>query len=330
MSLYNHLRSVFIPPIAAGTLMLLLMTNGHVLFAADHLDSPSVTADGSLDINDVYAFQSPANPANTVLIVTVNPGAGMISGTAFNSRSVYEINVDNTGDAIADVRYDIYFTRVRNGSQTIRVYRENGALIASGSTGQTISVTGGGQVTANLFEDPFFFDLNGFNNGFAFTGDDFFAGLNVSAIVLEVPSTDLNGASTNVGVWARTVNAGSQFDRMGRPAINTALISTNALKDQFNASLTQNDPQNFGAEVAANITALSSPANAAALTPILLPDVLTFDTSSAAGFLNGRRLGDDVIDAELGLLTEGAVTTDMVNENDATFLNVFPYLAAPN
>lgn len=298
--------------------------------AADHLDSPSVTADGSLDINDIYAFQSPTNAANTVLIVTVNPAAGVLSGTTFNSRSVYEINIDNTGDAVADVRYDIYFTRLRRGSQTMRVYRENGALVASGSTGQVTALAGGGQATADLFEDPFFFDLDGFNNGFQFTGNDFFAGLNVSAIVLEVPSSDLIGGSSNIGVWARTVNRGLQFDRMGRPAINTALISTNALKDQFNGSLTRDDLQNFSAEVEANITALSSPANAAALTPILLPDVLTFDTASNAGFLNGRKLGDDVIDAELNLLTEGGVTTDMVDNNDATFLNVFPYLAAPN
>ena len=35
---------------------------------------------------------------------------------------------------------------------------------------------------------------------------------------------------------------------------------------------------------------------------VLLPDVLTFDQSSTDGFLNGRQLADDVIDAELGLL----------------------------
>ena len=56
-------------------------------------------------------------------------------------------------------------------------------------------------------------------------GTDFFAGLDVSAIVLEVPSSELNGADTNIGVWARTLNQnGDQIDRVGRPAINTALI----------------------------------------------------------------------------------------------------------
>ena len=62
---------------------------------------------------------------------------------------------------------------------------------------------------------------------------------------------------------------------------------------------------------------------------ILLPDVLTFDTSSADGFLNGRKLADDVIDAELGLLTGGKVTGDCV-ANDSTFSTSFPYLGTAN
>ena len=73
----------------------------------------------------------------------------------------------------------------------------------------------------------------------------------------------------------------------------------------------------------------NSQARADALANILLPDILTYDTSSSAGFLNGRKLTDDVIDAELGLITNNAVTTDCVN-NDSTFLSGFPYLGKPN
>jgi len=41
--------------------------------AADHLEAPFVQTDGRIDINDVYVFESPSNPDNTVLIMTVNP-----------------------------------------------------------------------------------------------------------------------------------------------------------------------------------------------------------------------------------------------------------------
>ena len=295
--------------------------------AADHLDAPGVEDDGRLDINDLYAFQSPANANNTVLIMTVNPAAGVFSPMSFNSRGVYELNIDNTGDAVADITYSFTFGRSRRGSQSV-VCRRNGRLIARGTTGsRNISVRrGGGTLRCDLFEDPFFFDLNGFNDEFNFTGDDFFEGLNVSAIVLEVPSSQLNGSTSNIAVWARTTVAGDQFDRMGRPAINTALIPSDS-KDAFNDGDPTDDRDDFGAIVRASITALGGDPN---LADTLLPDVLTFDTSSADGFFNGRRLADDVIDAELGLLTGGAVTGDGVDQNDAAFRNVFPYLADAN
>ena len=49
--------------------------------AADHLDAPFVKTDGRIDINDVYVFQSPTNADNTVLAMTVNPAAGVLSPT---------------------------------------------------------------------------------------------------------------------------------------------------------------------------------------------------------------------------------------------------------
>ena len=54
-------------------------------------------------------------------------------------------------------------------------------------TGQDIMLRGGGRLRADLFDDPFFFDLLGFNDGFNFTGMDFFEGFNVSGIVIEMP-----------------------------------------------------------------------------------------------------------------------------------------------
>ena len=77
-------------------------------------------------------------------------------------------------------------------------------------------------------------------------------------------------------------------------------------KELFNTSITSDDAMNFGSDVQARITAMvETLLTAAGLTATLLPDVLTFNTASDApvGFLNGRSLADDVIDAELGLLT---------------------------
>ena len=83
--------------------------------------------------------------------------------------------------------------------------RRGRRTLGKGDTGEDVDLRGGGTLRADLFEDPFFFDLNGFRNGLQFTGDDFFAGLNVTAIVVEVPS-DLFG-SDNIGVWCTTTES---------------------------------------------------------------------------------------------------------------------------
>ncbi len=54
-----------------------------------------------------------------------------------------------------------------------------------------------------------------------------------------------------------------------------------------------------------------------------------------AGFPNGRRLGDDVVDIDLqvvaGFLKDNKVPLgDGVDMNDKPFLPAFPYLAAPD
>lgn len=315
----------------------LALAAGHAR-AADHLDAPSLSGAGQVDINDLYAFQSPSNPDNSVLIMTVNPLAGVLSPTTFDPSTSYAFSIDNNGDAVADLTYTAEFAAPSGGSQAYTITRDAGGSSTAypGATGTT-SASGGVMSTAGVFDDPFFFDLAGFTATLGgtgtFTGDDFFAGADVSAIVLEVPSSDLVGMDANIAVWASTLDAsGSQIDRIGRPAINTVLIAGDANKEAFNTGQPADDPANFGAGVQAQIEALNGgdTATAATLTGILLPDVLTFDTSSPAGFLNGRGLADDVIDAELGLLTNNAITTDLVDANDAAFLGVFPYLAPAN
>jgi hypothetical protein len=302
--------------------------------AADHLDSPQVMADGRLDINDVYAFQSPENPDNTVLVMTVNPLAGVVSPLTFSTSGRYYFNIDQNGDAKADLTYELLFRDRHDGSQKVTLVSKdaNGARrLITGATNQVLEIPGGGKLTASLFDDPFFFDLTSFRNGLTFCdGDefDFFAGFNTSAIVLEVPSEWLG--PDNIGVWAHTKLGDLQFDRKGRPAVNTVFIPSDQ-KDAFNRNLPQYDQVNYRDEVVATIVALSGdPALAEALADVLLPDILTIDTSNPAGFLNGRALADDVIDAELNLITGGAVPSDCVDSNDKAFSPTFPYLAEPH
>ena len=304
-----------------------ILSLGPTARAADHLDAPSLTGNGQRDINDVYAFQSPTNPNNAVFVVTVNPFAGQLSPSTFGENVVYDLLIDNNGDAQPDVTYSTTFSAPTSGRRQDLVMTRNGAAYASGSSVENVTTSTGGTLRADVFDDPFFFDLAGFRNGLNFTGANFFEGADVGAIVLEVPRSELG--SDTVGVYARTLVNGQQADRMGRPAINTALIPS-ARKEEFNQGDPADDPAAFGADVRASIQSLNGgdAAHADQVAGVLLPDLLTFDASNPNGFLNGRRLADDVIDAELNLLSKGAVTTDLVN-NDSAFRNAFPYLAAP-
>ncbi|MEX2141779.1 MAG: DUF4331 family protein [Pirellulales bacterium] len=309
--------------------------------AADHLDAPllQVQGQGGRDLNDVYAFQSPTNPANTVLVLTVNPFAGQlnpfgtVSDRTFDPAVEYQFLIDNNNDAMADVTYTTTFTPATPATgllQTLTASR-NGVPIAAGGTFTNLPVVGGGMVHAALFEDPFFFDFFGFRNGLNFTGADAFAGADISAIVLEVPSAQLNGATSNVGVWGRTAVGGVQVDREGRPAINTALIP-GPMKNAFNQAVPANDQAAFSSTVRTSLLSLNggNVAHADQVTALLLPDILTLDTANPAGFLNGRRLQDDVIDTVLGAVSNGALTTDMVAANDVAFQSTFPYLSPAN
>ena len=305
-------------------------------FAADHGDAPLAKANVPLDINDVYAF--PGAGDNFVLAVTVNPLTMPGANPTFDADGLYQLKVDNNGDAIADVSYNVKFGPANSaGVQNVMVKKatggdaatlnNSGSEIIAGTTGEEVT-DGGMMLFAGLRDDPFFFDLNAFKAGLAFRspGNNFFKGLNVSAIVLEVPESDfLSSGSTDAGVWSVTSKGGTVIDRMGRPAIATVFIPEGQ-KDAFNNTQPKDDVAQWKATVVASLNSLGSDP---ALADALLPDILTFDTGATAGFLNGRTLSDDVIDAELQLITGNPAASDNV-ANDSTFLGDFPYLGVPN
>jgi hypothetical protein len=245
----------------------------------------------------------------------------------------------------------------------------SGVRIGWGSTaGSGIGTAkDGAKVFAGVRSDPFFFDLTGFigtlfgigsDNLEVLDGDaaDFFTPLNTNALVIQVPDDALG--ATNIGVWGTTSFwTGSSWvaaDQMGRPAINTVFNTglvdgaAGTTKNQFNTTPPSQQRTAFGGKFRTNIiTTLTNvnqvlgtddafgctdhdAATAGVIADILLPDVITYDVTTAAeGPLNGRALADDVIDVELGLTTNGCVTSDGVDAH-SDYLSTFPYLGAPH
>ncbi len=329
-----------------------LMLSG-VASAADHLDGASVKTNGAADINDLYVFQG-SDASNTVLTFTVNPAAGVISGTTFDPSVDYNINVSTDGDTTPENVYTFSFDAASGGTQAYTVTL-NGAPFAAGTTDTAAAISTGGQVYAGLVDDPFFFDLDGFKQlESALLADgsidtslicdnkpdtNFFAGFNASAVVLEVPDADLGGGAINV--WAQTVAGGTQFDRMGKPGVNTVFNHTDADKDAYNADDPANDVANWTASVKGTVSLIrqglgdnvaTADAYGDTVAGLILPDVLGYDTTTSADYgapLNGRALADDVIDISYGVVTNGALTSDCV-ASDSNFRSSFPYYAAAN
>ena len=380
--------------IAASALAIVALGAPAGVYAADHLDAPgkfqSPLGRHDADINDVYVFA--ADGQHTVLAMTTHPALGVVTTqTAYATDVAYRLNVMSAkapkhrdGDHDSDGRDDrddrddrsdrsdngrlvsfvVRFGAVRNdGTQRYTVSRVRGddrEVIARGRTGSVNEENDGTKTFAGPRSDPFFFDLDAFNNTVQATGGrsfcggggvDFFKSFNTNAIVLSVPNWALGGSKVNV--WASTTSRddGTQYDRMGRPAINTVFNGFKKVfksgvdndKNEFNAVRNPADDATAGGgkfrsnviTVLQEFSSLSgkpySDAEAGGLADVLLPDTLPYDTSNHAtnGVFNGRSPADDVIDTELNVVTRGAVATDCVGPH-TDYLSSFPYLGTPH
>ncbi|MGQ0721503.1 MAG: DUF4331 family protein [Candidatus Eiseniibacteriota bacterium] len=142
-----------------------------------------------------------------------------------------------------------------------------------------------------------------------------------------------------------------RVDRMAMPAVATATITS---KDAYNAANPVDDAAGtFVSEIVGNVgaihAALDDDLTALGLTPcatmtcvnqaapFVVPDVIRIDPSLPAGFPNGRRLTDPVIDVTLALVLldlsvhpVNALIGVNPTANDLPFRGRFPYVARPH
>ena len=85
---------------------------------SSHREAPEIAKDPVADSTDVYAFVSPDAPDTVTLIVNYVPFENPDGGPnfyEFGNDVLYEINIDNDGDARPDVTYQFQFTtRITN------------------------------------------------------------------------------------------------------------------------------------------------------------------------------------------------------------------------
>lgn len=79
---------------------------------SSHREAPEIAMDPVADSTDVYAFVSPDNPDTVTLIANYIPLQGPAGGPnfySFGDEVLYEIHIDNDGDARPDITYQFRF-----------------------------------------------------------------------------------------------------------------------------------------------------------------------------------------------------------------------------
>jgi hypothetical protein len=88
--------------------------------ASSHREEPLITEDPVADNTDTYLFRSPDRPDTVTIIgnwIPLEEPAGGPNFHKFGDDVLYELNVDNDGDSVADISYEFRFrTTVKNGN----------------------------------------------------------------------------------------------------------------------------------------------------------------------------------------------------------------------
>src|SRR4030081_874861 len=334
-----------------------------------HFDTPTAREDPRINVCDFYLFEG--SKGNTVMALTVNPDAGLSAPDTFREEALYAFRFDLNGDAKEELAFKVRFgavehaavdghkhiqhfeIRLSTGVQALKGIE--GELIASGVTGAQISGKEGVKAFAGLAPDLFAGDseaLRKFRVALSqekrFAAEawenrkNFFGKRNVTAIVLEVPTSMIGQG--RIHAWATASLYGHapevQVSRWGLPLITNVLIPDETLRETYNRTGPAEDRDKLG-QALAQFTAQVSGLGGAApnrieygrevgglLCPIMLPYELGSDAAFDFTGFNGRAFGNDVMDIVI-TLASNVPLADGVIPARTRIRSDFPYFGAP-
>lgn len=311
--------------------------------AADHAEAPVVGGDPGADLADVYAFLDPTDNTKVVLALDFEGfivPSELLNLGGFSPDITYRFEIENTGDVKPDQAIDITFSpqTSRTAPQMATIKLPGGKSFIAPTTVQTQAPNSNPFVVttdpatnvsfyAGLTDDPFIFDIVGFNRFVAKViakdpsagqelsrSRDSFAGYNIHMVALSVPATMLKGSAGNIiGVNGVTLRAKKvtrlangeekgkggliQIDRMATPAVNTVLIPF-ARKNEYNSATPADDAAGkFATDIVNTLKALGTTdpnIDILASVAVAKGDYLRLDTSKANTSLG---VGEKVTDA---------------------------------
>ena len=219
----RRLRALLVAGAAVAVCAGVLVLPGASNRAADHLDPPTRTdpvldpvPDVPADIADIFAWHT----GNTVkVIVTFGGPSSVTQPASFDRNVLYKILIST--DAPTDTPEVVIRARFGPGQKPnewgVRIEGVPGVNGAIEGPVDTDLVKDGVTARAGLFDEPFFFDLQGFRETRALSAirfvntRNFFDGNNDTAIVLEIPRDRFANATTPLGFWTVTSRFGGQI-----------------------------------------------------------------------------------------------------------------------
>jgi hypothetical protein len=205
---------------AAAALLALLAADWQAR-AADHLDPPTrtdpafdTTPDRSADIADIYVWHT---DANLVMALTFAGPAPSGQKATYDRDILYTINISNRNsptDPEVQIRFRFGQDAAGNTGVEISGLPDGGPPLVGPV--ETTLTRNGIQARAGLYDDPFFFDLQGFKETrstgtLAFVNTrNFFAGQNDTAMVVQIPRT-LIETPDQLNIWVTSARIGGQL-----------------------------------------------------------------------------------------------------------------------
>ena len=153
-----------------------LFGTARLTVGSDHQDTPEVELSPRLDINDVYMFPGSSEDRVVLMVTTQSPLTPAQAATArFDANALYQIKIDNTGDAQEDLVIQFIFDDNAAGGQTVNVIGpirpsapgpNNRMAAATPSLSGQLNTNFGSATAVQVFagprDDPFYIDLEQF------------------------------------------------------------------------------------------------------------------------------------------------------------------------
>lgn len=206
--------------------------------ASDHQDTADVELNPTQDMTDFYAF--PTTAGRIALVLNSQPfiAPSATASHSFDRNLLYQIKIDNTGDAIEDLVLQVTFVGTGASQQVelrgpfapsmkgaMQNVLSTTAPVVKGNLKTVLGTTSGVQLFAGVRDDPFFIDLEQFfrilpdrrpgtgplstpsnqtATSFRPAGQavDAVLGANLASIVIELPTSMLTaGGNAKLGLW---------------------------------------------------------------------------------------------------------------------------------